>query len=100
MKFRQVIVAAVLLNLPVVVWANGSPKAGQDPVMSSCTTCHASLGTNAASDGVPPPSYIAHDQKNHPDWIDAWLLQPHPAMAGIMLSREQKRSQSRKTSAQ
>lgn len=89
MKFGRLILAAVLLNLPVAAWANGNPKAGQELVMTSCTTCHASPASSAASDAAPPLSYIARDQKNHPDWIHAWLLQPHRAMAGIMLSRQQ-----------
>lgn len=89
MNFRQVILAAVLLNLPVAAWADGNPKAGEELVMNSCTTCHASSGTAAASDAAPPLSYIARDQKHHPDWIHAWLLRPHRAMSGIMLSRQQ-----------
>ena len=89
MKFQRLILAAVLLNLPVAAWAIGDPKAGQELVMNSCTTCHASSASSAASDAAPSLSYIARDQKHNPDWIHAWLLQPHRAMSGIMLSRQQ-----------
>ncbi len=57
--------------------------------MNSCTTCHASPASSAASDAAPPLSYIARDQKHNRDWIHAWLLKPHRAMSGIMLSRQQ-----------
>lgn len=89
MKFQRVILAAVILNLPFAAWANGNPKAGQELVMNSCTTCHTAPASSQASDAAPPLSSIAHDQKHHPDWIHAWLLQPHRAMSGIMLSRQQ-----------
>jgi mono/diheme cytochrome c family protein len=89
MKFRRMILTAALVTFPIAAWANGNPKAGEELVMNSCTTCHASSATSEATDAAPPLSYIARDQKHNPDWIHAWLLRPHRAMSGIMLSRQQ-----------
>ncbi len=67
----------------------GNAEAGQRLVMASCTTCHAPAGTTTASDAVPPLATLARDNKNDPTWTRAWLMDPHPPMEGIMLSRQQ-----------
>jgi mono/diheme cytochrome c family protein len=67
----------------------GNANAGRDLVLRSCTTCHAVSGTIAASDGAPPLSYIARDNKERPAWIRGWLMDPHAPMPEIMLSRQQ-----------
>jgi mono/diheme cytochrome c family protein len=67
----------------------GNANAGRDLVARSCTTCHALSETATASDGAPPLSYIARDNKVRPAWIRGWLMDPHPPMPGIMLSRQQ-----------
>ncbi len=67
----------------------GDPEAGRQLVMNSCTACHAPSGTKAASDSAPPLSFLARDNKTDPRWIRGWLMDPHPPMPGIMLSRKQ-----------
>src|ERR1035438_8482921 len=63
----------------------GGPEASQKGLAS----CHAVTDTTKASDGAPPLSYIARDNKERPAWIHGWLMDPHPPMPGIMLSRQQ-----------
>ncbi len=67
----------------------GSANAGRDLILRSCTSCHAVSETTKASDGAPPLSFIARDNKQRPAWIRGWLMDPHPPMPGIMLSRQQ-----------
>jgi cytochrome c len=67
----------------------GSANAGRDLVLRSCISCHAVSETTKASDGAPPLSFIARDNKERPAWIRGWLMDPHPPMPGIMLSRQQ-----------
>jgi mono/diheme cytochrome c family protein len=67
----------------------GNAEAGKQLVLNSCTACHAPMGTTHASDQAPPLSFLAHDNKSHPEWVHAWLMDPHPPMPEIMLSRQQ-----------
>jgi mono/diheme cytochrome c family protein len=67
----------------------GNANAGRDLVIRSCTTCHASNETSITADGAPPLSYIVRDNKERPEWIKGWLMDPHNPMPNIMLSRQQ-----------
>jgi mono/diheme cytochrome c family protein len=67
----------------------GNADAGRDLVMRSCISCHAPEATKTATDGAPPLSFVAKDNKQNPAWIRGWLMDPHPPMPGIMLSRKQ-----------
>jgi cytochrome c len=81
----------LLLATPAAYAATnaGNANAGRDLVLRSCTSCHAVNETIKASDGAPPLSFIARDNKQRPAWIRGWLMDPHPPMPGIMLSRQQ-----------
>ena len=92
MLLRQMMMVATLLVgiLPAYAApAPGNVQSGRDLVLRSCTSCHATTGTGATSDGAPPLSYIARDNKERPAFIRGWLMDPHPPMPGIMLSRQQ-----------
>jgi len=91
MKLAFVIVAGIAagLALPAAAAAPGNAEAGRQLVMRSCTSCHAPASTTAASDAAPPLSFVARDNRNNPAWIRGWLMDPHPPMPGIMLSRQQ-----------
>lgn len=67
----------------------GNAEAGKQLVLNSCTACHAPMEPAHATDGAPPLSFLAHDNKADPRWVRAWLMDPHPPMPGIMLSRQQ-----------
>jgi mono/diheme cytochrome c family protein len=67
----------------------GNANAGRDLVTRSCTTCHAANETTTTADGAPPLSYIVRDNKERPEWMRGWLMDPHDPMPNIMLSRQQ-----------
>jgi mono/diheme cytochrome c family protein len=46
-------------------------------------------GTTTASDQAPPLSSIARANRERPDSIKGWLMNPHTPMQNIMLSRQQ-----------
>jgi cytochrome c len=69
--------------------ASGNAAAGRDLVTRSCISCHAQNDAGKATDGAPPLSFIARDNKQRPAFIRGWLMDPHPPMPGIMLSRQQ-----------
>jgi len=68
---------------------SGDVAAGKDLFVRSCSTCHAQSGTQSAADTAPPLSFMARDSKDRPAFIRGWLMDPHPPMPGIMLSRQQ-----------
>lgn len=68
---------------------NGDVVAGKDLFARSCSTCHAQSETQNAADTAPPLSFMARDSKDRPAFIRGWLMDPHPPMPGIMLSRQQ-----------
>ena len=81
--------AVATFALPALAAPAGNADAGRDLVMRSCISCHAPEGTKAATDGAPPLSFVAKDNKKNPAWIRGWLMDPHPPMPGIMLNRRQ-----------
>jgi mono/diheme cytochrome c family protein len=82
---------AVLLtsSIPALAAPAGDVAAGRQLVLRSCSSCHDTGTTATATDGAPPLSFIAKDNKQRPAWIRGWLMDPHPPMPGIMLSRKQ-----------
>jgi mono/diheme cytochrome c family protein len=87
--FRPYFLGTILTIFAVPAWADGSPAAGKELVLQSCTTCHATEKSRTVADAAPPLSQIARDNRANGTWIHAWLSNPHRAMAGIMLSRQQ-----------
>lgn len=92
---EYVIAAACLMSLLIggsaypAALPPGNAEAGKQLVLNSCTACHAPTGATHATDQAPPLSFLAHDNKADPRWVRAWLMDPHPPMPGIMLSRQQ-----------
>jgi mono/diheme cytochrome c family protein len=91
MSIRDVVFLAALLasSIPALAAPAGDAGAGRQLVLRSCSSCHDTGTTATATDGAPPLSYIAKDNKQRPAWIRGWLMDPHPPMPGIMLSRKQ-----------
>ena len=88
MSIRTLALAALLAGCAVPAIA-ADANAGRDLVLRSCTSCHATATTVRATDGAPPLSFIAKDNKERPAWIRGWLMDPHPPMPNITLSRAQ-----------
>ncbi|HXJ01770.1 MAG TPA: cytochrome c [Micropepsaceae bacterium] len=91
MFLRNLALSAVFLAfaVPAVAAPAGNADEGRQLVTRSCSSCHATGDATTAADGAPPLSYIAKDIKERPAWIRGWLMDPHPPMPGIMLSRKQ-----------
>jgi mono/diheme cytochrome c family protein len=69
--------------------ASGNAEAGRQLVMRSCSSCHATESAKTATDNAPPFSAVAKSNKERPAWIRGWLMEPHPPMPNISLSRQQ-----------
>ena len=91
MLIRDLVLLTALLasSIPALAAPVGDVGAGRQLVLQSCSSCHDTGTTATATDGAPPLSYIAKDNKQRPAWIRGWLMDPHPPMPGIMLSRKQ-----------
>ena len=91
MILRIAIVTTLLFAsaMPALAAQTGDAKQGQLLVEKSCSSCHATDVAATVGDGAPPLSFIAKDNKTRPAWIRGWLMDPHPPMPGIMLSRQQ-----------
>ena len=89
MSLTKLAIAFGALCFAYPAYAAGNADAGRQLVMRSCITCHATAGAAKATDGAPPLSFVARDNKQNPAWIRGWLMDPHPPMPGIMLSRQQ-----------
>jgi cytochrome c len=89
MSNRPIALAILLTGIAGPAFAAADANAGRDLVMRSCSTCHATTGAQRASDTAPPLSFLAKDNKTRPAWIRGWLMDPHPPMPNITLSRAQ-----------
>jgi mono/diheme cytochrome c family protein len=67
----------------------GNANAGRELMTRSCITCHAANETTRTADSAPPLSYIVRDNRERPEWIKGWLMDPHNPMPNITLSRQQ-----------
>jgi mono/diheme cytochrome c family protein len=88
-RLSALVIAVAVVSQAQAATTRGDVNAGRDLVTRSCTTCHAQNGTARAADGAPPLSYIVRDNKERPEWIRGWLMDPHDPMPNIMLSRQQ-----------
>lgn len=89
MSLTKLAMGVGVLCFAYPAYAVGNADAGRQLVERSCTTCHGATGTAKATDGAPPLSFVAQDNKQNPAWIRGWLMDPHPPMPRIMLSRQQ-----------
>ena len=89
MSIRPIALAILLAGIAGPAFAAANVEAGRALVMRSCSTCHATTGARRASDTAPPLSFLAKDNKTRPAWIRGWLMDPHPPMPNITLSRAQ-----------
>ena len=90
MRLATLALLAVALGYaPAAVAAAGNVDAGRLLVTRSCSSCHVVDAALTATDGAPPLSAVAKTNKERPAWIRGWLMDPHPPMPSIMLSRQQ-----------
>jgi cytochrome c553 len=87
---RLMTLASVLgLSTMTNAVAAGDIEAGRDLVTRSCTSCHAANDARTATDAAPSFAFLARHNTQKPGWAKDWLMDPHPPMSGIMLSRQQ-----------
>ena len=67
----------------------GNAVAGRDLVARSCASCHGAPSAATQSDASPPLSFLARDVRDRTAFVRGWLMDPHPPMPGIPLSRQQ-----------
>lgn len=89
MRASKIVLASILLAYAPAAYAAANPEAGRQLIMRSCSSCHATDASRTATDGAPPLTVIAKDNKERPAWIRGWLMEPHPPMPSISLSRQQ-----------
>ena len=89
MQLRTLAILTIFLGYAQVTYAAGNVDAGRDLMTRSCSSCHAMNSATVATDGVPPLLVLARDNKERPAWIRGWLMDPHPPMPSISLSRQQ-----------
>jgi mono/diheme cytochrome c family protein len=89
MRTLGLLALSVLIGYAPASYAAGNADAGRQLVVRSCSSCHATNVAATATDGAPPLSVIAKDNKERPAWIRGWLMEPHPPMPSISLSRQQ-----------
>lgn len=81
--------AALALLLPAVAAAQdaGDARHGIMLARNWCAGCHVVEPGGRGADTAPPFMTIANDPKRPPSALRAWLLQPHPPMPNMNLSR-------------
>jgi len=89
MRRLSLVVLSLLIAYAPASYAAGNADAGRQLVARSCSSCHATNAATTATDGAPPLSVIAKDNKERAAWIRGWLMAPHPPMPSISLSRQQ-----------
>jgi mono/diheme cytochrome c family protein len=89
MRSSTIAIFSLLLAYATGANAAANPEAGRQLIMRSCSSCHATEASRTATDGAPPLTVIAKDNKERPAWIRGWLMEPHPPMPSISLSRQQ-----------
>ncbi len=90
MRITMLIALTVLVGqVGLAHAASGNAEAGRQLVMRSCSSCHATEAAGTVTDNAPPFSAVAKTNKERPAWIRGWLMEPHPPMPNISLSRQQ-----------
>ena len=87
MKFRPILIAAILASVPASAWAVPNPQAGEELALQSCTMCHAPTAGQQAGKTAPSLSELA--KKHGQNWAQSWMSDPHHKMADLKLSRPQ-----------
>ncbi len=80
---------AIVPFLASAALAAGDPDAGRALAKQWCSSCHRTEPGGVSSDIPPSFAALAARNKKDPNWIRAWLANPHPPMKGIDLSGRQ-----------
>ncbi|HVZ69740.1 MAG TPA: c-type cytochrome [Rhizomicrobium sp.] len=86
---RAFVAVALTFGSAPAVLAAGDSEAGAELASKSCSSCHALPAASAGADIAPPFANIARDRKGDRAWVRTWLMNPHPPMKGLNLTRSQ-----------
>ena len=67
----------------------GDAAAGERLAREWCASCHYVGSGAAASDAAPAFAEIANDSEATPEGWRNWLMDPHPPMPNLALSRQE-----------
>lgn len=67
----------------------GDAAAGAAMAQQWCSGCHVVDGARRGSDTAPSFDAIARRTRSDKDWVRAWLIQPHPPMPNLNLTRQE-----------
>ena len=80
----------ILLQSINIALAEGSPSSGQEIAIKWCSTCHlVTDGQTSASADVPTFKSIAEKYENEVDALVKFLIEPHPPMPDLSLTRRE-----------
>ncbi len=91
---RTLILFGALLALATPAFGQGNKTTGdaargEADARRWCASCHLLEGQAKATDTVPAFATIAHDPHKGPDYLRAFLANPHPPMPPLQLSRSE-----------
>jgi len=67
----------------------GDRAQGETLVKQWCANCHVDDEAMRGTDAAPPLSTLAKENEHSPEWVRAWLIDPHPPMPNLNLSRQE-----------
>jgi mono/diheme cytochrome c family protein len=82
-------IAAAWMLCTSAAWAAASPEAGHRLAQQWCSSCHQVDATDTIRDFVPSFPSLANRPDRSLSWVRLWLMDPHPPMVGLNLSRAQ-----------
>src|SRR5262249_39084507 len=89
MRTSTIALFSILLAYAPAANAAANAEAGRQLVMRSCSSSPRTAAPHRATDGARPLTVIAKENKERPAFIRGWLMEPHPPMPSISLSRQQ-----------
>ena len=83
-----VMAAAVTIYVSLPAQAQDAER-GRMLARDWCGSCHVTEAGATGSDAAPPFATIARDPSSTPDRLHHWLVDPHPPMPDLKLSRDE-----------
>jgi mono/diheme cytochrome c family protein len=82
------IIVATMPLMPGAALAS-DVAAGAAMAQQWCSNCHVSEGAKRGSDAAPSFGDIARRTRSDKSWVRTWLIEPHPPMPNLNLTRKE-----------
>lgn len=81
----------IVSTLPLVPATALAADAAAGAAMAQqwCSGCHVADGAKRGSDAAPSFADIARRAHSDKSWVRTWLIQPHPPMPNLNLTRKE-----------